>query len=129
MRTKRLFFLPLLLVVFSSQAFCFSSKISTLSNGIQKEMISKKTYVANYCPLAPDRLRLVNFSYYDFEGISHDSGKIVVMDAVAVYVKNIFRELYERKFPIEKSKRIEHYDGSDELSLADNNSSCFSNSL
>lgn len=108
----------------SLNAYCFSSKISALDKSIQEEMIRKKTYQA-HCPLNLNRLKLVNFSYYDFEGVSHHDGEIVVMDAVADHVISIFNELYEKKFPINKSKRIENYNGDDVLSLEDNNTASF----
>jgi hypothetical protein len=122
--TRYTFLVLNFLFIFSLNAFCFSSHILTLDKKIQEEMLQKKTYQPG-CPVHPNRLKLVNFSYYDFNGVPHHDGEIVVMDAVAEHVVNIFRELYKRRFPLHKSKRIEYYNGSDALSLEDNNTSSF----
>jgi len=37
----------------------------------------------------------------------------------------IFKTLFEHRFPIEKMKLIEDYKGSDDASIADNNTSAF----
>lgn len=52
-------------------------------------------------------------------------GEIIVCDAIAEEVTEIFNELYEARFPIEKMKLIEVYEGSDLLSMGDNNTSAF----
>ncbi len=105
-------------------SFAFSYDISPISNNFKKEMIAYGTYKSN-CPVPPSRLRKIIFSYYDFEHNIHDDGILIVMDAVADNVVNIFKELYENQFPIHKSKQIELYGGDDTLSLDDNNTSCF----
>lgn len=71
----------------------------------------------------PERLRILTISYYDFDGKSHNDGKIMVLDASADYVAKIFEELYAAKFPIHQMKLMSEYSGDDELSMADNNSS------
>jgi hypothetical protein len=118
------FLVSTLLLLFFTDTFCFSNHISTLDEQIQEDMIQKKTYQVG-CPVPPNRLTLVNFSYYDFNGVSHHDGEIVVMDAVAEHVMHIFKELYDKKFPIHQSRRMEHYNGNDALSLRDNNTSSF----
>jgi hypothetical protein len=95
-----------------------------LSDTIKKEMLVKKTWNPS-CPVPFERLRLVTFSYYDFDGTPHDNGELVVLDAVAKPALEILKTLFERKFPIHKARRIEHYEGDDEASMKDNNSSCF----
>lgn len=76
-------------------------------------------------PIDCPRLSLVTFSYVDFEGRSHDDGQIVVMDAVASHVLQIFAKLRELQFPIHKAVLMDHYEGSDDASMADNNTSAF----
>jgi len=99
-------------------------KIEPLSDALKEEMKTKGTWKEE-CPVGLVRLRLVKFSYYDFNQHAHDDGEIVVLDAVSQHVLEIFKELYNYKFPLAKARRIEHYDGSDDESLADNNSSSF----
>ncbi len=108
----------------NTQTPAFFSKISLIKDKLKQQMITKGTYKPS-CPINLDRLKLINFSHYDFAGKIHNNGEIVVMDAAAEYVVNIFRELYCKKFPINKAKRIEYYNGNDELSLAANNTSCY----
>jgi hypothetical protein len=100
----------------------FSSEL--LSSSTCQEMKEKKTWQEN-CPVSLDRLRCVTFAYYDFEGTEHSSGEIVVLDAVAKRTLLIFKQLHSIRFPIAKAYRIEHYKGNDEVSMADNNTSCF----
>jgi hypothetical protein len=87
-------------------------------------MVSKGIWQET-CPVPLDRLLLLTITYIDFEVITHNNGQMIVLDAVADNVLKIFKELYELKFPIAKIKLINEYDGKDELSMADNNSSCF----
>lgn len=97
---------------------------SKLPNQLVEQMKSKNIWQPS-CPVALRRLALVNIRYRDFENKTHDDGELVVMDAVAPRVARIFETLYERNFPIEKICSLHHYDGDDERSMADNNSSAF----
>jgi len=76
-------------------------------------------------PVGCARLSLVKFAYVDFDGRAHGDGEIVVMDAVAENVLRIFNKLREMRFPIAKARLIDHYDGDDDASIADNNTSAF----
>lgn len=76
-------------------------------------------------PVGCERLSLVTFSYVDFEGGTHDDGKLVVLDALAPRVLKIFETLKVRGFPIAKARPIEVYDGDDNASMADDNTSAF----
>lgn len=77
------------------------------------------------CPISLERLKLIKFSYYDFDKIEHHDGEIVVLDAVAKSVLSIFKELHAIKFPIAKARPIEYYNGNDIDSMLDNNTSGF----
>src|SRR4029077_4816088 len=70
-----------------------------------------------------DRLRLVTFSYFGFDEQLHDDGQVIVLDAVANHVLQIFNALRDKHFPIAKAKLMENYDGDDDASMADNNTS------
>lgn len=52
-------------------------------------------------------------------------GELVVAAALADDVARVFERLYAAGFPIERMERIEAYGGSDDRSMAANNSSCF----
>ncbi len=75
-------------------------------------------------PVSLDRLRCVSFPHYNFVSEIH-TGEIVVMDVLAPYMLKFFEKLYELHFPIHKAVPMEHYDGSDDASMADNNTSSY----
>ncbi len=72
-----------------------------------------------------NRLRLVEIDYLGFDNQLHRDGRIMVLDAVAPHVLDIFRELRERNIAIAKVKLMNSYYGDDEASMSDNNSSSF----
>lgn len=76
-------------------------------------------------PVGCDRLRLVRFSYLGFDAATHDDGELVVLDAVADHVLAIFVGLRSRAFPIASARLMNHYHGSDDASMAVNNTSAF----
>jgi D-alanyl-D-alanine carboxypeptidase len=76
-------------------------------------------------PVGCDRLRLVRFDYVGFDGQLETGGELVVMDAVADQVLQIFQTLQDRRFPIAKARLMDRYEGDDEASMADNNTSAF----
>lgn len=71
-----------------------------------------------------DDLRYVQVRHYDFNG-EVQTGELIVNQAIADDVTNIFHELYLEQYPIEKMVLIDNYGGDDDLSMADNNTSAF----
>ncbi|WP_027701757.1 M15 family metallopeptidase [Metaclostridioides mangenotii] len=69
-------------------------------------------------------LSYLKLTYYGFDNKIH-TGEMVVSKEVAAEAVSIFKELYEKKYPIEKMKLIDDYDGDDEASMEDNNTSAF----
>jgi len=99
-------------------------KDSPLNNEQRQLMVDRGVW-KDGCPVSLERLNVVHFSYHNFDGeICHD-GQIVVMDAVAPHVANVFRHLFLIRFPIQSAKPIEHFNGSDDDSMAVNNTSAF----
>ena len=76
-------------------------------------------------PIGCSRLSLLRFSYFDFVGGLHSDGEIVVMDALAESVRDIFLELREAHFPLQRVRGIQQYNGDDDASMRDNNTSAF----
>jgi D-alanyl-D-alanine carboxypeptidase len=72
-----------------------------------------------------ERLRSVKFSYFGFDDKIHDGGEMVVMDAAATHVLHIFQRLKAMRFPISRARPMNDYDGNDDASTRDNNSSAF----
>ncbi|MNR79332.1 hypothetical protein D3C72_100390 [compost metagenome] len=71
------------------------------------------------------QLRIVHFSYLDFDGKLRDDGEIMVLAAVAAQVQAIFDTLLQRRFPIARARLMDHYRGDDVASMRDNNTSAF----
>jgi len=76
------------------------------------------------CPVAPRDLRVVHVSYRGFDG-SARVGALVVHRRVAADVVAIFRRLYAARFPIRRMTPISAYRGSDDASMAADNTSAF----
>lgn len=69
-------------------------------------------------------LRLVQVTHIGFDDKIH-YGELIVHKVISEDVKAIFQDLYDAQFPIEKIVPVSVYDGDDNLSMADNNSSAF----
>jgi hypothetical protein len=76
------------------------------------------------CPVAPADLRLVRVSYRGFDGRAH-VGALVVHRRVARDVVVVFRKLYAAGFPIRRMTPVSAYRGSDNASMAADNTSGF----
>ena len=74
------------------------------------------------CPVAPSRLRRVRLSYVGFDGQTHQ-GELVVNQAVTQAVIDVFRRLYNVRFPIHSMQPVDVFHGSDERSMAADNTS------
>jgi hypothetical protein len=76
------------------------------------------------CPVGPSQLRLLRVSYWGFDGSAH-VGSLVVRDRVARDVVTVFRRLYAARFPIRRLRKVDAYRGSDDASMAADNTSAF----
>ncbi|WP_242869235.1 M15 family metallopeptidase [Pseudobutyrivibrio sp. AR14] len=85
--------------------------------------IKGKSYKDN-CTVPLSDLRYLHVLHVGFDGKTHD-GEIICNKYIADDLLEIFEDLYEAKYPIEKVKLVDEYDADDEASMADNNSSSF----
>lgn len=69
-------------------------------------------------------LSYLKLKHYDFSH-SVSQGELIVSKKLAEEILCIFEELFEAEYEIEKIRLCDHYDGDDEKSMADNNSSAF----
>jgi hypothetical protein len=76
------------------------------------------------CTVPRDELRLVRVLHKNLSG-KICSGEIVCNKKIAWTLTEIFAELFKADYPVEKIHLVDDYDGDDEKSMADNNSSCF----
>ena len=100
----------------------FKGNISAISKGLQTKM-QEYTWREG-CPIVIDDLAEVRVSYWGFDDKIH-VGTLVVNKEVAAEVLDIFKEIYHHKFPLAKIKPIEEYNGDDNASMLDNNTSAF----
>ena len=76
------------------------------------------------CTVPRDSLRYIQVWHYDDEG-HKKSGEIVCHRAIAADVAEIFEQLYEARYPIERVELIDRYGAEDEPSMRANNTSAF----
>ncbi|WP_432544582.1 M15 family metallopeptidase [Kineococcus sp. SYSU DK002] len=76
------------------------------------------------CPVGPERLRVVTVSTVDLTGRA-STGRIVVHADVAGPVTAIFAQLYALRFPVARMEPVEAFGGSDDASMAADNTSGF----
>jgi len=85
--------------------------------------IAGKSYKKN-CPLPLEELRYLHVLHKDLSGKTLE-GELICNVSIAENLLDIFKKLYEANYPIEKIRLIDEYAADDELSMSDNNSSCF----
>lgn len=71
-----------------------------------------------------EELRYVHVYHYDFNG-EVSRGELICNEYIAQDLVEIFYELYRNEYQIEKILLIDEYDGDDDASMTDNNTSCF----
>ena len=81
------------------------------------------TYRAG-CPVAPASLRRLHVTYLGFDDRAH-TGEIVVNAAAAAKVTAVFANLYAARFPVYRMVSVDAYGGSDDRSMAADNTSSF----
>lgn len=82
-----------------------------------------KSYKAD-CTLPRENLRYIHVLHVGFDNQVHE-GELVVNKDIADDVLEIFKDLYESGYQIEKVRLVDEYDADDEASMSDNNSSAF----
>jgi poly-gamma-glutamate synthesis protein (capsule biosynthesis protein) len=69
-------------------------------------------------------LRKLELAYIGFDGRAH-AGVLIVHADVADDVVQVFHELFDARWPIERMEPVDAYDGDDDRSMAANNTSAF----
>ncbi|MBR4643455.1 MAG: M15 family metallopeptidase [Selenomonadaceae bacterium] len=85
--------------------------------------IDGKSYKKN-CPLPLEDLRYLHVLHKNLNGKTK-SGELICNERISAPLIEIFEKLYAASYPIEKIRLIDEYNSDDELSMRDNNSSCF----
>ena len=76
------------------------------------------------CPVGPDALRMLSMSYWGFDDRPHTGTMVVNADATDA-ILDVFHRLYDRRFPIRRMEPVDVYGGSDDASIAADNTAGF----
>ncbi len=71
-----------------------------------------------------DDLRYLNVQYIDFDNKSR-TGELICHKDIAMDLLEIFSDLYDAEYQIERIQLVDDFGGNDELSMEANNTSCF----
>lgn len=85
--------------------------------------IKGKSYKDN-CTVPLSELRYLHVLHVGFDGETHE-GEIICNVSIAEDLLDIFKNLYDAEYQIEKIRLVDEYNADDESSMRDNNSSCF----
>jgi len=110
--------------LFSTSLFAqFNSSISNITPDIKKRMVDGNSWRKG-CPVALADLRYIQVDHLDFtDNIS--TGEIIVHKDVADEVVNIFKDLFNMNYAINKMKLVSDYNGNDWQSIEADNTSAF----
>lgn len=97
---------------------------SEIPDNIYQNMLGKSIPAKYKDNVDLSSLSYLQMSYYGFDNEVH-TGEMIVNAKLAEDVLEIFKELYNIKYQIEKIRLIDSYNANDELSMQDNNTSCF----
>lgn len=87
------------------------------------DKISGISYVENE-NISLDELRYMHILHYNFDS-EITEGELICNKAIAQDLLEIFYELFQAEYEIEKVRLIDEYNGDDTASMEDNNTSCF----
>ncbi len=98
----------------------FRSSVSPIGATLRAQMTSWH----KGCPVPISDLRLVEVSFWGFDGRAHQ-GKLILHEDYTTPVVKALRTLYYERFPIRRMRLVEAYGSSDDRSMAADNSSAF----
>ena len=76
------------------------------------------------CPVGPRELRTVHVSYWGFDAKPR-VGRVVVSRRAAPDLVTVFRKLWAARFPLRRLEPVSSFRGSDDASMAADNTSAF----
>ena len=111
----------LLYLIFLCAGVCLRAQEGS-SAPFSVEMVQDS--LASYPADIRNELRLLRVLYMDFDGKTQQ-GVLICHRDIAEDLLDIFRQLYEARYPIERIRPISEYGNDDERSMQANNTSCF----
>ena len=119
---RQFLYLFVLLFVSSASLQAQDFSVTSISDSLFARM-QGKSYPEG-CTVPRSDLRHVRVLHVDAQGKVH-KGELVCNQAIAQDLVDIFRQLYQARYPIEKIRLIDDYEADDEQSMSDNNTSSF----
>jgi hypothetical protein len=101
----------------------FSFQIEEIVSARQSAMRGRSWHQGMGCPEFGSLVAL-SLSHWDFEG-RVVRGELEVAREIATELVDIFEALFRLRFAIARMRAMHHYDGDDDRSMADNNTSAF----
>jgi len=101
----------------------FEATVTTVPEAYRSQMIGVSWQPG--CPVPIDDLRIIEMNHWGFDGEVHEGGLLMVHEDVADDVVAAFGEMFAARFPIRRMELIEQYGGSDDASMAADNTSAF----
>lgn len=95
----------------------YQASMQAIPPEIKQQMINHTWHAG--CPMLQDNLSYLTVTYWGFDAKPHE-GHIIVLKLLALETLQIFQDLYQLKFPIERMVLPDFYKTDDE-SAADNN--------
>jgi len=99
-------------------------EIYPIPGDIVADMIANHTWHEG-CPVPISELTLLEIPYWNCEKLTIETGQLIVHVNVSNHVLEIFEVLLRYGFPIYKMRLMSEYNGDDEASMLDNNTSSF----
>jgi len=97
--------------------------VSSVSAEIKQRMIKGNSWRKG-CPVSLNNLRYIQLKHLDFRGKTV-MGEMIVHKDVSSQVVDIFNQLYEIGYPVQKMKLVSEYKGNDWQSIESGNTSAF----
>lgn len=101
-----------------------SDNLKRYITGVSYPSASEDTENTTDSAITYDELRYLHILYYDFDG-NPAQGELICNELIANDLAEIFYELYYNEYRLERVRLIDEYDGDDNASMEDNNTSCF----
>ena len=101
----------------------YAATIESVPSAVRQRMTGNSHDPAR-CPVGFTDLRLLTMRYVGFDGRPH-IGQMVVHRRHARGIVNVFRELYDARFPIRRMQLVDAYGGDDNRSMTADNSSSY----
>jgi D-alanyl-D-alanine carboxypeptidase len=100
----------------------FKAKVKPLSKAMKRTMTGVSWKPG--CPVPLADLRAIRMRFWGFDARAH-KGVLIVNADVAGAVVRVFRKMYVARFPIRRMEPVDVYGGSDDASMAADNTSSF----